>query len=562
MPTKFIPLIGPQGVITPEDVTDKTGGYRSFINGYFEKTDSEVEHRDYAYTKRPGIATKFDSVTPFTNDHNIQGLLSSIDRTSMIAYSNDGSAANTTWYIPNTGIPVSRGTAPAAAGNWTYSGPVCLTALDGISYGANVYYCATDFTKGAIINSTGTWTEITDADFTGLSKCTNMIGVDGYLFIGTTNNRIYNSDLNASTAWTSTSFLTAADTPGRLLWIAKIRNFLIVFKDKSIEFFENVGNPTPGSPLEPRKSLTSRIGLLHRNTVREVSDGIIFAGLTETGMAKMYKISNQDLSINPISNRHIEQMLPALKIATSTSDYSVDSVASASFLGQSQVFYMMGKEFYTVNISSIGAGATETVKFTQVYDNTLGIWTSWATSFTTSATEDTYGFQASQAQPLLIGNVNTTVFVNNTYSGASAPPVLMAVDPTNLLWYDRKSDASQNVYNFSWNSDQHDFGNRKRKFMDSLEIHYTGDSTATPSASASTSLTLKYRDWDYNTTGAPFMAVSRTMYYDPGGGVRCIARRLGSFRKRAFTIILAAVAAMKIWGIEIQYNSGETDQES
>lgn len=561
MPTEFLALVGPQGVISDNDATSKTGDYRLFCNGYFEKTESEAKNRQYAFTKRPGIATKFDSVTPFTNAHKIQGFLSSLDRTSSIAYSNDGSAANETWYIPNTGIPVSRGTAPAAAGNWTYSGPVCLTQLDGISYGANVYYCATDFTKGAVINATGTWTEITDADFTGLSKCTNMIGLDGYLFIGTTNNRIYNSDLNASTAWTSTSFLTAADTPGRLMWLAKIRNFLIVFKDKSIEFFEDVGNPTPGSPLEPRKNYTSRIGLLHRNTVREVSDGIIFAGCTETGMAKIYKISNQDLSIQPISNRHIEQMLPAVKIATTTSDYSVDSVASASFLGQSQAFYLMGKEFYTINISSTGAGATESVKFTQVYDNTLGIWTSWATSFATSATEDTYGFEASQAQPMLIGSVNTTVFVNNRYSEASAPPALMSVDPSGPSWYDRKSDASQNTYNFSWNSDVYDFGSRKRKFCDSVEIHYTADASATPSAAASTSLTLRYRDLDYNSVSTSNY-VERTLYYDAGSGTRCIARRLGSFRRRVFTIILAAVTPFKIWTVEMQYNQGETDQES
>lgn len=557
MPTRQIPLISEQGIYNPDDDVGTSADYRYFVNGYFEVTDSQEPSRKYAYVKRPGFATLYSSsLTPFTNNHKIQGFATSIDRSTSIAFSNDGSA-NRTWYIDSNGAVADRGVAPAATGSWTNTAPVAITKLDGISYGANVYYAVTDFTKGAVVNSTGTWTEITDVDFTGLSKCTNLVGIDGYLFVGTTNNRIYSSDLNAATAWGSLDFITAADIPGRILWLARIRNFLVVFKDKSIEFFENAGNPSPGSPLEAREQLNQRIGLLHRNTIQEVSDGIIFAGTTETGMSKIFKISNMDLSIKPISTRFIEQNLAAIRIALTTSDYSVDSVASASFNGQSQAFYLNGKEFYTINIPDINAGTN----YTQVYDNTLGIWTAWGTSFGTANTIDTYGFQLSQAQPGLVSGVNQTIvaFVDNTPSDASTPPRIVSYTPAVLVWYDRKYPSTQNSYPFSWTSDQFDFGSRKRKFMDSFEIHYAGDSSATPNTGSSTTISLTYKDWDYNNTSG--YKVARTLYYDPGGGVRCIARRLGSFRKRSFNLSFTEIAPLRIWAIEIQYNQGETDQE-
>lgn len=554
MPLRQIPLIGPLGIHQDDDdagtnVTT-TSDYRYFINGYFEKNDGEERSRQWAYVKRPGLHTQW--ATGFTSGHNIQGIAGSIDRTSAVAFSNNG-AANKTWYI-TFGSVTDRGAAPAAAGNWTNSGAVVITPLDGISYGANVYYAATDFTKGAVIASDGTWTEITDAVFTGLSKTTNLKGMNGYLYVGTANNRIYNSDLNAATTWTSTSFLSANDVPGRLLWLERIRNFLIVFKDNSIEFFEDVGAPTPGSPLEARKSMNSRIGLLHRNTIQEVSDGIIFAGITASGVAKIYKINKHNLEIVPISNRYVEQNLAMLKVIASTSEYSVCSRTSNTFAGESQSFSLLGKEFYTINLNNWD---TSKQKFTLVYDNTLGIWTAWGSHLSASAVLDSFGFGGSQAVSLATGTVMHPVFVDNTPTA----PRLLAIDPsTNIKHYDLDDDGStQNEVMFGWTSDQFDFGSRKRKFMDSCEVHYTGDSSETPNTAASTSLTLLYRDFDYNTTAG--YVVSRTLYYDIGGGVRCRALRLGNFRKRSFTIRLTSSLPFVIWAIEVQYNEGETDQE-
>lgn len=631
MPVKQIPLIGEQGLYADNDDPGETADYRYYLNGYFEEQKGEDQSRKYSFTKRPGLHYTWLAEGQLTASHRINGIVGSIDRTSMIAYTTNGTNSNKTVYI-TVGVAADRGTAPAASGNWSYTVPIMFTQLDGISYGntgvgatvssitrsgstatvttsaphtlvtgdnvtisgatqteyngtytitvtggstftytvtgtpatpatgspviatEGAYYAATDFTKGAVIGANGGWHEITDADFTGLNKCTNLLGMDGYLFIGTTNNRIYNSDLNAAKTWTSTSFLTAAETPGRLMWLCKIRNYLIVFKDRSIEFFEDVGNPTPGSPLEPRKQLNQNVGVLHRNTIQEVSDGIIFAGVTQTGVAKMFKLSKDNLQLSVISNRYIEQNLAMLRVITSTSTYAVDPQFNAVFAGESQTFSILGKEFYTINLKDWSAASQ---LFTQVYDNNLGLWTSWASSIGASGTEDTYGFTGTQAVSMATGTVMHPVFVNNS-SGRGR---LLAMDPSTTIEYnDLNVDATtEHIYSFGWTSDQFDFGSRKRKFCDSVEVHYSCDSSATPSNAASSSLTLTYRDYDYNSTSG--YKVARTLYYDAGGGVRCIARRLGNFRKRSFSLLLNSLTAFRIWAIEITYNQGETDQE-
>jgi hypothetical protein len=292
-----------------DQVSDPPAG-PYYLNGFFETYKTENEQRKLAFCKRPGVIRAVDAgltgLTGLPNGYKINGVISSLDRTKLIFYVNNG-VANSTYYFDGTTL-TDKGTAPAATGNWTFSGPVVFTHLDGISYG-NSAYAVTDFSKGALVTSAGVWSEILDIDFTSLSKVTNFCAMDGYLFIGTADNRIYNSDLNTPTAWVSTSFLTCADTPGSLLWLARVRNFLVAFKQNSIEFFEDTGNPTPGSPLTPQKQLNRTVGLVSKSSVKEVSDGLIFVGITTNRKINVYKLKSADLSLEVISNQYIDLLL-------------------------------------------------------------------------------------------------------------------------------------------------------------------------------------------------------------------------------------------------------------
>lgn len=552
MPRASIPSFSPRGLYTYLDSPGSSSGaaqYTYYLNGYFEKgEDPNNQDRAIAFVKRPGMNRVITS--NFNNNHKIQGFASAFDKSSMIAYSNNGATA-TTWFITTNGVVTNKGTAPAAAGTWTNTGPVYITPLDGISYGAGNFYAVTDFTKGALISSSGAWTEIVNANFTGLTKVTNFQCLDGYLFIGTSNNRIYNSDLNIPGTWSATSFLVAADTPGTLLWLSKIRNYLVAFKSRSIEFFEDLGNPTPGSPLEPRRQLNRTIGCINPNSIQEVADGIIFAGAGISSAPKLYKIMKDTLQIVEISDRLMEQTL-ALNGFNNT--YSVDARATALALGQSQVFGFAGKEFYSITLKDPNTNVTGAS--THIFDNDLGVWVNWASSMNATGTPDLYGFECTQAQMLNFNGAYGAWFVCNSFSNAGAPPKLMFFDLSGLsLNY---ADNSTNNVQFSWTTGVIDLGSRRRKFLDAVEVLYSGLQYTAPNTTGTTvAVSLNYMDFEYSAIVG--WVVTKNLTADLTNGTRCRATQLGNFRKRVFNVYTTNTNPFKVWGLELDYNDGEND---
>ena len=562
MPSKRLSIYGEfgskQSTILPLDYTSSDPPAGPFyINAYFETYKSDDQERELAICKRPGVVRAEDAgltaLTGLPDDYVIQGVATSFDRTTLIFYMNNGSA-NRCYHFDGTTL-TNKNAAPAVSGNWTYSGPVVFTNLDGISYGSARHYAATDFTKGAVINSTGDWTEITDADFTGLTKVTNFCAMDGYLFIGTSNNRIYNSDLNDAVTWQSTSFLTAADTPGALMWLARLRNYLIAFKANSIEFFEDTGNPTPGSPLTPQKQLNKKVGLANKGTVKEVSDGIIFLGISEKGKIEVYKIMKNDLSLKIISNQYIEQAASGYIFSTT---YSVDPATGNGQGGEAQVINYRGKEFYALYLLDTG------VYRTFLYDNDLETWSRWATCVTGHNTLDA-NFTPCQSVMFQKGTTLYNLMAQNVLSATTVPPYFVCLSPSNTDFSDSGAAEDTTVYAYPliWVSDVYDFGNRRRKFMDSLEVVYD---TYNADSGNSGTLTLYYGDSDFNVT-SPNVKVTRTINYDKNNNAsgRAIIRRLGSFRKRWFALKQTDTTnfyPFRIWAIEVKYNNGETDQES
>lgn len=575
MPQKNLLTVGSMGPITAaHNDSEVTGAtykgadvpFPYYINGYFEvdKTKGSDDARRVAFTKRPGFGP-----APLTNitlahtydGYKIQGITASLDKTKLLFYINN-TVSNRTAFYDGTTMTISGANAPAAAGNWTFTGPVVWTILDGIAYGANVYYAVTDFTKGAVVDAAGTWTEIVDADFTGLTKVTNFVGLDGYLFIGTSNNRIYNSDLNTSTSWLATSFLSAADVPGSMMWLGRVRNYLVAFKQYSIEFFENTGNPTPGSPLTAQKALRKSVGLASKSSVQYVSDGIIFMGQTEQGHLGIYKLRSDDLSLEKVSDYFIDSVLNVVNNYTNNSTYSVDSMSDANgtALGESRVVTFYGKEFYLIDLTGMGQASRRTY----VLDNELKVWTTWNTWFKTSGTASTGCFDPSQAVPftttggtgfgycVMVNNYSQSVHPNN-------PPSFGTFNMANngYVCFDNDSFA-QPQYPFVWVGDVQDFGTRKRKFLDSVEILMEPNDEAPGTAVAS--MTLYYRDANFNNTGTG-TSVARTINYRENSSLRAIARRLGTFRKRQFSLLDQTSLSLKIYGIECQYNVGEQDQE-
>ena len=526
------------------------------INGFFEVNPNAVDgSKKIAFCKRAGIQdTVQDGV--FTNlvatnaGEFIRGLTTSLAKDRVVFISQDATKRYSNFYNATTNTLTQTDiTASFSAGEYA------LTQLDGINYGSNVFYAATNGTDAALIDSSGVWSKITDADFTGLGTKTNFVGLDGYLFFGvisgTGAGRIYNSDLSAAAAasgWVSTSYLSASDIPGGIVWLGRIRNYLVCFKQYSIEFFEDVGNPTPGSPLEIRKGLTRLVGCASASSIQEVHDGIIFMGIDQNGKQGFYKISSDDLSVKNISNALIENALQNGEISVANyQTFSNDFQIATSARAQSQVIIFSNKELYATTMVS----AVANIECTMVYDNELDIWMSWATAFGFGGVTNDKTFIPSMSFLLTAGSTGGyyTMFVNNWQTNTKGRFSLFDTRPSNTQAYfdcPNSSSADNERFWMTWMSDFYDFGTNDRKFLNGLDVIYDMTRSAT-----TRNLTLLMYKKSAVYTGS--QQITR-----PLGSTNYKVRfnRLGSFKMVAFNLSTDTESAIRIWAVECLISGG------
>lgn len=106
----------------------------------------------------------------------------------------------------------------------------------------------------------GSWTEITDADFTALVHVGQMIHMDGFAFIMTTNNRVYNSDPNSIANWTSTNYTTKNIFQDTAVGLMRLGRIILAGGHETIECFYNAGNATD-SPLGRITQMAFKVGV-------------------------------------------------------------------------------------------------------------------------------------------------------------------------------------------------------------------------------------------------------------------------------------------------------------
>lgn len=557
--------INPAGATLVSDVPVCT-------NGYFERTDLGMDNsRQIAYCKRAGIldfeyiTSEADLGTTNTGER-IKGLCTSLDKTDVLYVTQDATKRYSNCFRTSTGA--NNGPTDISADH--AAGHFVFTVLDSSSYGTHdfgdgagtvaIKYAVTNGTTGALINYLGKWNTISDADFTGLGTKTNFVAMDGYLFVGvisgTGAGRVYNSDLSSSFSWTASGYITPNDVPGDLVWLSRLRNFVVVFKQYSIEFLEDVGNPTPASPLKQNKQYTKKIGCASASSIQEVADGIIFLGIDQRGKLSYYKLMRDSLELKNISDVHLES---CLQNSTATPagyrSWSADYALDSTIKGQSQVIIFQNKELYTTVVPSAWDGSP----ITMVYDNILDVWYRWTTAFTGDATVDGTFIPS---MSFLLNNNNGgyfTCFANNlsalTKSRFSimSPTFAQASGYAYMDGYDT-TEANFNHFLFGWQSDFFDLGTGDRKFLDKVEIFYDSDPDQTPSTA--TSGTLRFYHWEKDYTNNVGASTYRSITIDDAAYSRALIRRLGSFRRKAFKIINSDNMPLRIWALELVYRGG------
>lgn len=177
---------------------------------------------------------------------------------------------------------------------------------------------ATQITMNANATATNTGVTVTrtilgkiiDADFPGNAGYTlagTFAHIDGFACIMTTDSKLWASDLNTGTGWTSNSFDTANAYPDKGVGCIRFKNFIIAFGTESMEFFYNVGS-TP-FPLKKATSMTHKVGAIAgsglADTLAKLSDNIFWMGSTPQGGISLFQF---DGNISRVSTPELDEM--------------------------------------------------------------------------------------------------------------------------------------------------------------------------------------------------------------------------------------------------------------
>ena len=207
-----------------------------------------------------------------------------------------------------------------------------------------------DGTDLLTISTSDVVTDISDADLP--AGPLTPVSLDGYIFViksGT--DEIYNSDVDAPTAWTASNFLTAEMYPDNLVALARHANYVVALGLFSMEFFYDNENPS-GSPLRRTESIALKVGLAARDSVAQSDKHLIFVGQTNTGEAGVWLISG----------------LAPERISTEFQDKILTNEGSNLTNATANIIRHRGHSLYVLNLNAR----------TLIYDITEKIWSEWS----------------------------------------------------------------------------------------------------------------------------------------------------------------------------------------
>jgi hypothetical protein len=193
-------------------------------------------------------------------------------------------------------------------------------------------------------------TDITDADLP--ASPITPVSLDGYVFViksGT--DEIYNSDVDAPTAWTAANFISAEMYPDNLVALVRQVNYIGALGTFSCEFFYDNENAS-GSPLRRNESIAIRVGLAARDSLAQTDRKIVFVGQSNDGEPSVWMFDG----------------LTPSKISTEFQDKILYGEGSNLSSCTGNLIRHKGHSLYVLNLSAR----------TLVYDIEEKIWSEWS----------------------------------------------------------------------------------------------------------------------------------------------------------------------------------------
>lgn len=534
---KQIPLVQEfAGFTVAEDWTATSELAGLHKNGYITKNDSSLDaNRKFTFVQRPNVFGQvLGGVSPTGSSPKLVALEAD-DSTSgnYFRIYSDGTLAGTSCFFGNsfTLLPITWSSATR------YYHLIPLAGGSSSLYANNSWFMSTD-TEGAVVSSVGGISEVTAADYTAWSSKTNPIAMDGFIFqANSVSCKIYHSDQNAPTSWTATSVLDANLVPGKIMSLQRVRNYILAFKTKSIEFFVNAGNPSPGSTLEAVPEMLQRFGCQGESLISRTADAIIWVGRDEAGNYGVFKMDTNSFQVKRISNKLVDSFIndtygKTQLVDTHASSFPINSYITTGGVGIGTLPWE-GHEFVVIPVNGFFTNV-----FSLVYHNELDLWYMWTT---------TYG-GVEIAFPWKFFKLGTETYAYSSQLDRHARNVLDAQTSGDFSFDDDGNSRTGDGFVMKWVSNSMDFGTLRRKFQSYLELDYELAS----GVSNSGIIGMYYYDNDSNVSSA-----ARTIFTSTNAFTRAIWRRVGSFRNRKYVIYHTGKERVRFNVVEAGINAAD-----
>jgi hypothetical protein len=358
---KPIPFVGPPG---QRDTTDMD---QRFVNVLFEiKKNPNPSEYPVQCIKRPGLST---STQPFGGAATGRGVYCWSATGSIYSVFGASTFVNTSTLVST--MSTTTGRVWFAESN-VLSGNQLLYVSDGVDN-----FVITSSNIVSRVNAA------TDADYPTPNNGP-IVYLDGYLFQGQSNGKLWNSVLNASSSWLAADYVPV-DTYGSALEAHLLqKDQIIAFTKNRIEFFFNNGNPT-NSPLLRIDQNTLGFGLASKESLAWAGEIACFVSENSgngDGGRSVYMIASLG-KVSEISQPPLNRILAA----------EGPSISSCS----AWMERLNGHLVYWLNLASVDK--------TFVYDIEAGMW-----SEAESATSTRFNLVSATSK-------NGTVFVQHATDG-------------------------------------------------------------------------------------------------------------------------------------------------
>lgn len=353
----------------------------------------------------------------------------------------------------------------------------------------------------------------------GSADLTRAIYLNNRVFVGDrVTGQIFQSSLGTYTTYSASEFITVESYGGKLVELARYNNFIVAFKEYSIEFFEDVAN-TNGSVLGRVGQASQQLGTVHTNTVVDTGAGeLIWLANDESGNRSVVKLSNS-FQAEPI---HDAMVAKFLNLVTNYDG------SYAFFLNAN------GHQFYVLTLKATygsSSNANDITNITLVYDLQTKLWTHWTTYGSASTVLGSGINYQTKGRWNVTGAVRT--FNNVT--------LVQDYDTGNLYQLDDSITTDKALpITCTIRLSNIDLGTNKRKFLNKLTIF--SDSVGVPETF---SVAISRNDSGGSTTSRTTLAYPHSTY------------ALGHARRFTITVTHNYTTAMRISAINLEYDIGD-----